>query len=62
MPINTLGEEHVKSSVWGLGHEHWQIHNLDLQIEALPQKSLLVQVTGSDNFGFTQCQLGDLPH
>jgi hypothetical protein len=62
MPINTLGEEHVKWSVSGLGHEHWHIHNLDLHIEALPQKSLLVQDTGSDNFGFTQCQLGDLPH
>jgi hypothetical protein len=42
MPVNTLGEEHVKLSVSGLGHEHWHIHNLDLQIEALAQKSLLV--------------------
>jgi hypothetical protein len=49
-------------SVSGLCHEHWHIHNLDLHIEALPQKSLLVQVTGSNNFGFTQCQLGDMPH
>jgi hypothetical protein len=62
MPVYKLGEEHVKSSVSGLGHEHWHIHTPDLHIEALPQKSLFVQVTGSDNFGFTQCQLGELPH